>query len=158
MSLKTSVPISFASCSIGLPSHTLPQKLSAIASAGFQGIELAFPDLLAFANSHFGKTISEKDYDSLCEAGKEVRKLCEQHKLKIIVLQPFGNFEGWSEGSKERQDAFEKAGGWIKIMEAVGTDMLQVSWKLTCSLRMLEVSFATGAPPPVPCKAWHVRP
>lgn len=126
MSSKITVPIAFASCSVGLPRHTLPQKFSAIASAGFQGVELSFPDLLSFANSHFGKTISEKDYDSLCEAGKEVRELCEEHKLKIIVLQPFGNFEGWPEGSRERDEAFERARGWIRIMEAVGTDMLQV--------------------------------
>jgi len=47
--------------------------------------------------------------------------------LTIFVLQPFGNFEGWAEGSKERKDAFDRAKGWIRIMKSVGTDMLQAS-------------------------------
>ena len=42
-----------------------------------------------------------------------------------MMLQPFSNFEGWPEGSKERADAFGRACGWTRIMRAVGTDMLQ---------------------------------
>jgi sugar phosphate isomerase/epimerase len=42
------------------------------------------------------------------------------------VLQPFANFEGWSEGSVERAMAWKRAEGWMRIMEAAGTDMLQV--------------------------------
>jgi sugar phosphate isomerase/epimerase len=55
-----------------------------------------------------------------------VRALAAQYSLKIMMLQPFSNFEGWERGSKEREDAFARAKGWIKIMHAVGTDMLQV--------------------------------
>ena len=44
-----SLPLSLASCSIGLPRHTFHQKIEAISRAGFQGIELSFPDLLAHA-------------------------------------------------------------------------------------------------------------
>ncbi len=43
-----------------------------------------------------------------------------------MMLQPFSNFEGWSKGSKERADAFVRAKGWMRIMEALGTDMLLV--------------------------------
>ncbi|GKT52938.1 3-dehydroshikimate dehydratase [Colletotrichum tofieldiae] len=120
-------PLSFASCSIGLPRHTLEQKLDAISAAGFSGIELSFPDLQSFANRHLNKgNIADGDYASLCEAGKLVRELCAQKKLQIMVLQPFANFEGWPKGSKEREDAFNRARGWMDIMSAVGTDMLQV--------------------------------
>jgi sugar phosphate isomerase/epimerase len=42
------------------------------------------------------------------------------------MLQPFSNFEGWPEGSSEREDAWSRARGWRDIMSAVGTDMLQV--------------------------------
>ncbi|KAH6853088.1 xylose isomerase-like protein [Chaetomium sp. MPI-CAGE-AT-0009] len=38
----------------------------------------------------------------------------------------FSNFEGWPEGSQQRRDAFARAEAWIDIMEAVGTDLLQV--------------------------------
>ncbi|KAB5549465.1 xylose isomerase-like TIM barrel [Coniochaeta sp. 2T2.1] len=120
------VPLSFASCSIGLLRHTLHQKIEALSQAGFDAIELSFPDLQAFANRHFGRDVPDDDYVSLCEAGVEVRKLCAGHGLKVLVLQPFSNFEGWPRGSKEREDAFARARGWIGIMDAVGTDILQV--------------------------------
>lgn len=120
------VPVAFASCSIGLPKHTLHQKIEALSKAGFDAIELSFPDLQAFANRHFNRDVPDDDYISLCEAGVEVHRLCKGHGLKILVLQPFSNFEGWPKGSKEREEAFARARGWINIMDAVGTDMLQV--------------------------------
>jgi sugar phosphate isomerase/epimerase len=120
------VPVSFASCSIGRPKHTLHQKIEAVSQAGFDGIELSFPDLQSFANRHFDRDVAADDYATLREAGAEVRKLVAGHGLKILVLQPFSNFEGWPRGSKEREDAFARARGWIGIMDAVGTDILQV--------------------------------
>ena len=56
----------------------------------------------------------------------EIRKLCDERKLKIMMLQPFSNFEGWSKGSVEREEAFARATGWMEIMNVVGTDLLQV--------------------------------
>lgn len=66
------------------------------------------------------------DYDSLVAIGKQIKVQTAEHGLKILMLQPFANFEGWPHGSKEREDAFTRARGWLRIMEAVGTDMLQV--------------------------------
>ncbi|KAL2174225.1 xylose isomerase-like protein [Thermothelomyces heterothallicus CBS 202.75] len=125
-SCLTRHPVAFASCSIGLPRHTLHQKIEAIKEAGFDGIELSFPDLQAFANRHFGRDIAEDDYRSLCEAGKAVGTMCAGHGLQVLVLQPFSNFEGWPESSEERREAFARAEASIDIMAAVGTDMLQV--------------------------------
>ncbi|KAL8686729.1 MAG: hypothetical protein Q9218_006906 [Villophora microphyllina] len=122
----TSIPTCYATVSIGTPTTPLPQKLSAIAGAGFQGIELGFPDLLSFASQHHDREIKPQDFDALCDAGKEVAELCQKNGLKVVMLQPFANFEGWKEGSEEREDAFRRAKGWIRIMQAVGTDMLQV--------------------------------
>lgn len=121
-----SIPTSFTSVSVGTPSDPLESKLLAISSAKFQAIELGFPDLLSFASSFHKKEIKEDDYDSLCSAGEEVKKLCKKYNLGIMMLQPFSNFEGWPKGSRERDDAFKRAKGWIRIMQAVGTDMLQV--------------------------------
>ncbi|KAL9576978.1 MAG: hypothetical protein Q9212_006674, partial [Teloschistes hypoglaucus] len=121
----TTIPTCYATVSIGTPTTPLPSKLSAISTAGFQGIELGFPDLLSFASKHHNRDIKPQDFDALCEAGKEVKALCEEYGLKIVMLQPFSNFEGWEEGSEEREDAFRRAEGWIRIMQAVGTDMLQ---------------------------------
>jgi sugar phosphate isomerase/epimerase len=122
-----SIPTSFASVSLGTPEDLLEDKLKAISSAGFSAIELGFPDLVSFATLYHGKKIREDDYENLCQAGKEVKNLCEHYDLRIMMLQPFSNFEGWPEGSDERKDAFNRAKGWIMIMQAVGTNMLQVS-------------------------------
>ncbi|OQO07660.1 hypothetical protein B0A48_07357 [Cryoendolithus antarcticus] len=124
------IPIAYASCSIGCKaSHTLPKKLDAIAKAGFTAIELSMPDLLEFANQirdEGKREVGPYDFDELGRAATEVKKLCDSHNLKILVLQPFANFEGWPEGSPEREDAFTRLRGWIRIMQAAGTDMLQV--------------------------------
>ncbi|KAF6832711.1 3-dehydroshikimate dehydratase [Colletotrichum musicola] len=119
-------PLAFATCSLGQPNHTLSQKLTAIASAGFNGIELSLPDLQSFASQHFRKEVAEDDYTSLSEAATLVRARCKELGLEIMVLQPFSNFEGWPRGSQERQNAFERARGWVEIMSAAGTGMLQV--------------------------------
>ena len=124
-SLST-IPTSYATVSIGTPTHPLDQKLDAIAGAGFQGIELGFPDLLNFASKFHGKEIGNEDFPAICEAAKEVKQMCVKRGVKIVMLQPFANFEGWQPQSEERKDAFRRAKGWIQIMETVGCDMLQV--------------------------------
>ncbi|GAB7359446.1 hypothetical protein MBLNU230_g6094t1 [Neophaeotheca triangularis] len=131
----TNIPLAYASCSIGCKKeHTLPKKLEAIASAGFTAIELSMPDLLSLANQHLRPSqqadgpdeIGPYDYDDLCSVAKLVRTMCDAKGLKVLILQPFANFEGWPEGSDERKDAWRRAEGWVRIMEAAGTDMLQV--------------------------------
>lgn len=122
----SSIPRCYATVSVGAPSHPLDQKLKAIAAAGFTGIELGFPDLLSFASQKLGRDVGPQEFDILCNAGGEVKGMCEELGLKIVMLQPFSNFEGWKPQSEERKDAFIRAKGWIRIMEAVGTDMLQV--------------------------------
>ncbi|KAG4424805.1 hypothetical protein IFR04_002153, partial [Cadophora malorum] len=121
------ISLSFATVSVGSSSSPLEPKLSAISKSKFSAIELGFPDLLSFASTFHKKEIAEDDYDSLCSAGEQVKQLCEKYSLGIMMLQPFANFEGWEKGSKEREDACERAKGWIRIMKAVGTDMLQKS-------------------------------
>ncbi|MCJ1280398.1 hypothetical protein MMC21_008226 [Puttea exsequens] len=120
------IPTCYATVSIGTPFTPLPSKLHLIAAAGFQGIELGFPDLLSFASHNLGRDVGPQEFDILCKAGEEVKTLCEETGLKVVMLQPFANFEGWEPQSGEREDAFGRAKGWIRIMEAVGTDMLQV--------------------------------
>ncbi|KAI2610488.1 xylose isomerase-like protein [Hypoxylon sp. NC1633] len=121
------VPTCYATCSIGHEeSHTLPLKLKAIADAGFDAIELSMPDILSYGKMLNSQEPDPEDYGALVEISKEIRVQAKEHKLKILMLQPFANFEGWPKGSTERRDAFERAEGWMRIMEAVGTDLLQV--------------------------------
>ncbi|KAL9127640.1 MAG: hypothetical protein Q9217_003531 [Psora testacea] len=122
----SSIPTSYATVSIGTQKTPLPEKLGAIAGAGWQGIELGFPDLLSFASQNLGRDVGPQEFDLLCNSGKEVKRLCGELGLKIVMLQPFSNFEGWKPESEERKDAFRRAKGWIRIMEAIGCNMLQV--------------------------------
>jgi len=125
----TKLPTCYATCSIGhKPEHDLPSKLEAISAAGFEAIELSMPDILSYAEKLNGKQPDPKDFDTLVEVGKEIKKLTQKYNLKILMLQPFSNFEGWIKGKQDEQrnDAWERARGWSRIMEAVGTDMLQV--------------------------------
>lgn len=125
----TKLPTCYASCSIGhKDEHDLPSKLEAISSAGFEAIELSMPDILAYAKKLNGSEPDPKDFDTIVKVGSEIKKLVEKHKLKILMLQPFANFEGWVKGKhdEKRKDAWERALGWMRVMESVGTDMLQI--------------------------------
>jgi sugar phosphate isomerase/epimerase len=121
------VPLSFASCSIGCsPNDILPLRLQAISEAGFSAIELSFPDILAYGAHITGQEIAPDNYVAILSVSTEIRKLCEENGLKIMMLQPFSNFEGWVKGSMHREQAFARAKAWMEIMNVVGTDMLQV--------------------------------
>ncbi|CAO2648872.1 Nn.00g098210.m01.CDS01 [Neocucurbitaria sp. VM-36] len=124
----SSIPISYATCSLGSPSNPPPvlDRLHAISAAGFSAVELSFPDILSFGQTLLGHEVEPSNYDELCKVAAEIKKECDKRKLGIMMLQPFANFEGWPEGSDGRKDALDRAHGWIRIMQACGTDMLQV--------------------------------
>ncbi|GJN89361.1 hypothetical protein Rhopal_002341-T1 [Rhodotorula paludigena] len=120
------VVLCYASCSLGQPTDDLPSRLSHLASAGFSHIELSFPDLQAYASSSLSRDVGASDWDDLVRGAEGVRRLCDERALGVFILQPFGQFEGWPEGSKERREVWERVEGWIRIMKAVGTTTLQV--------------------------------
>ena len=123
-----SIPISYATCSLGSPNSPPPllDRLTAISKAGFSAVELSFPDILSYGQTLLGHEVEPKNYDDLERVAGAIKKECDNRNLGIMMLQPFANFEGWPEGSDERKDAFERLDGWIRIMRAAGTDMLQV--------------------------------
>lgn len=92
------------------------------------------PDLQAYAMQKLGgkssfQEISDEDgsgdVDKLLQVAREVKKMCQDLNLKVLCLQPFSEFEGYTD-SKKREAKFNKARVWMDVMEAVGTDMLQV--------------------------------
>ncbi|PTY37831.1 hypothetical protein BGP77_15260 [Saccharospirillum sp. MSK14-1] len=86
-------------------SGALPEKLDAIARAGFEGVELFENDLTAFDGS-----------------AREVGELIRERGLKLVTLQPFRDFEGL-EGD-DRRRAFDRAERKFDLMEELGTDLL----------------------------------
>src|SRR5690606_41407443 len=85
----------------------LPEKLAAIARAGFAGVEIFENDFLAFDGSP-------------ADVGRMVR----EHGLEITLFQPFRDFEGMPD--THRQRTFDRAERKFDVMQELGTDLLLV--------------------------------
>ena len=88
-------------------SGSLPEKLHAIADAGFTNVEIFESDLIAYHGSP-----------------KDVRKLCVDLGLKIITVQPFRDFEGYDE--PRRSKTFDRAERKFDLLQTLGADLLFV--------------------------------
>ena len=87
---------------------TLPDKISAIAAAGFDGVE-----------------VFEQDFITYNGTTKEVAKLIADHGLEIDLYQPVRDFEGLI--GDERQRAFDMIERKFDLMGDLGTNLLLVS-------------------------------
>ena len=88
-------------------SGSLPEKLEAIASAGFDGIEIFEQDFIA----HDGSP-------------QEVGKLVRSMGLEIMLFQPFRDFECLPEPLRSK--AFDRAERKFDLMQELGTDLVLV--------------------------------
>lgn len=88
-------------------SGEFPEKLAAIAAAGFGGVEIFENDFLAFDGSP-------------ADVGRMVR----DHGLEITLFQPFRDFEGMPEPLRSR--TFDRAERKFDIMQQLGTDLVLV--------------------------------
>lgn len=88
-------------------SGTLPEKLSAIAAAGFDGIEIFEQDFIAFDGSP-----------------RDVGRMVADHGLAITLFQPFRDFEGLPDPL--RRQAFDRIERKFDVMQELGTDLILV--------------------------------
>ncbi|WP_116653618.1 bifunctional sugar phosphate isomerase/epimerase/4-hydroxyphenylpyruvate dioxygenase family protein [Pelagibacterium sediminicola] len=88
-------------------SGTLPEKLSAIAAAGFDGVEIFEADFLTFDKTP-----------------EDVAAMARDHGLDITLFQPFRDFEGLPEPL--RQAAFSRAQHKFDLMERLSTDLVLI--------------------------------
>ena len=88
-------------------SGDLKEKLAAIASAGFDGVEIFENDFLAFDGTP-------------ADVGAMVR----DHGLKITLFQPFRDFEGMPEPHRSR--VFDRAERKFDLMQQIGTDLMLI--------------------------------
>src|SRR6478735_1052461 len=95
---------SIATVSLG---GTLVEKLQAIAAAGFDGIEIFENDLLYFDGSP-----------------AEVRRMAEDLGLRILLFQPFRDFE--AAPRPRMQKNFDRAEAKFDVMEQLGADLMLV--------------------------------
>ncbi|KAI0038872.1 xylose isomerase-like protein [Auriscalpium vulgare] len=127
----SAIELCYATSSAGMhPSHNLPLKLRAIAGSGFKLAEIAFPDLEAYAaQNHSGyqkiDNAGRGDIDLLCEVAREIEALCVELGMKVLAVHPFSEFEGYTD-AKKREDGFDRAQAWFKVLAALDCQMLQV--------------------------------
>jgi 4-hydroxyphenylpyruvate dioxygenase len=88
-------------------SGTLPEKLQACAAAGFDGVEIFENDLLYFDGS-----------------ARDVRKMVTDLGLKILLFQPFREFEGAPRNRWQRN--IDRAKRKFDLMAELGTDKILV--------------------------------
>lgn len=88
-------------------SGTLTEKLTAIADAGFDGVEIFEQDFIA----HDG---------SAADVGRMVR----DHGLEITLFQPFRDFECLPEPLRSK--AFDRAERKFDLMQELGTDLVLI--------------------------------
>jgi len=95
---------SIATVSLG---GTLLEKLQAIAAAGFDGVEIFENDLLYFDGSP-----------------AEVRTICADLGLRVLLFQPFRDFEAAPRGRMSKN--FDRAENKFEVMEQLGADLMLV--------------------------------
>ncbi|MFO2464630.1 bifunctional sugar phosphate isomerase/epimerase/4-hydroxyphenylpyruvate dioxygenase family protein [Pseudomonas sp. 15FMM2] len=88
-------------------SGTLPEKLEAIAAAGFDGVEIFENDLLYYDGSP-----------------REIRQMCADLGISITLFQPFRDFEGCRRDRLVRN--LERAERKFDLMQELGTDLVLV--------------------------------
>ena len=88
-------------------SGDLPEKLAAIAKAGFSGVEIFENDFLAHDASP-----------------KEVGQMVRDNGLDITLFQPFRDFEGMPEPHRSR--VFDRAERKFDLMTELGADLMLV--------------------------------
>lgn len=88
-------------------SGELPEKVEAIARAGFDGVEIFENDFLAFDGSP-----------------KDVGRMVRDFGLEITLFQPFRDFEGMPANLRHR--TFDRAERKFDVMQELGTDLVLV--------------------------------
>ncbi|PCK86769.1 3-keto-5-aminohexanoate cleavage protein [Rhizobium sophoriradicis] len=88
-------------------SGELPEKLDAIAKAGFDGVEIFENDFLAFDGRP-----------------TDVGRMVRDRELEITLFQPFRDFEGMPEPLRSR--AFDRAERKFDVMQELGTELILV--------------------------------
>lgn len=88
-------------------SGTLPEKLEAIAAAGFDGVEIFENDLLYYDGSP-----------------RTVRQMCADLGIAITLFQPFRDFEGCRRDRLQRN--LDRSERKFDLMQALGTDLVLV--------------------------------
>ncbi|WP_246705267.1 bifunctional sugar phosphate isomerase/epimerase/4-hydroxyphenylpyruvate dioxygenase family protein [Rhizobium sp. RM] len=103
---KQNMPLRTSIATVSI-SGEFPEKLAAIAKAGFSGVEIFENDFLT--------------YDA---SPRDVKRMASDFGLDITLFQPFRDFEGMPEPHRTR--ALERAERKFDIMGELGTDLMLI--------------------------------
>ena len=116
---------------------SLEEKVTALAKAGFDGVDVYMWGLVPYTEHMFNRKLSQKnvfdfsftkeDWKLLIQAAERLGTLCNSHNLKVISAVCLFEAEGWPQESEQAAKARENLQQWSSLMTAIGTDMLVVS-------------------------------
>jgi sugar phosphate isomerase/epimerase len=139
------VPVACCTLAVGFPgAASLPEKLEAIAHAGFDAVELGFPDLQEHAR-HIqgvrregegeGAETAADSWSSLGKAAEDLKNLVDNLGIKVLTIMPFGGYGGAFKDAKHSREAeLERADRWFDLLDKLDGDILQVCHQLEPSL------------------------
>lgn len=112
------------SASLGQASlHGFDHKIQRAANAGFQAIELFYPDL---EHEAIRLSNSEKPSDdNLLVAADHVYQICQAHNIDIITLQPFMFYDGLIDRTQHAR-MLDKMRLWLRLAARLHTDTIGV--------------------------------
>ncbi|KAK5049522.1 hypothetical protein LTR84_004451 [Exophiala bonariae] len=113
--------------------HELEPKIKATAQAGFEAIELFYEDIKL--PSRRQTNITRPFQENLYSNARLFRKLCDQYGLKVIVFQPFKNYEGLLSKSRH-EEKLAKAMVFFEICQILGADILLIPSMFHTSLEI----------------------
>ncbi|OCF60344.1 hypothetical protein L486_03026 [Kwoniella mangroviensis CBS 10435] len=137
------IPIGYATPSLGLnPAHSLEMKFDAMAQNGWKNVELGFGNYVAWVQSQVDLPPStcpeewkvddepspsdHEIWDALYSHAPKLKSLAETHGLRLLMLQPLNQFDGWPKGHEREEWVKEKAKKWIELCKKLRVEYLQV--------------------------------
>lgn len=98
----------------------LPEKIAAIAKSGFRAIELCIDDLMAYVEYE----AEEINRENVLMVAKQIKKMCDDHEIKIISLTRFDLSNiGDEDKLQTRMAAFCN---WLDMTEIFGTNLIVI--------------------------------
>ncbi|KAL1837618.1 hypothetical protein VTJ49DRAFT_3579 [Mycothermus thermophilus] len=125
MPYKLAIPsMSLGRCAAG---HSFINKMDAAKKHGYQGIELAFEDLVGVARELSGEALMPEgpSYNLQLATAAHINAICKARGLEIICLQPLAQYDGLID-HEEHARRLEQVDFWFQLAKVLETDLIQV--------------------------------
>lgn len=126
----STIKVAVASNSLGKSTagHTIDAKLEAAKSHGFDGVEIAFECLDAYAA---GISSVASQEDRLRAAATHVHEKAMSLSLQLIALNAFRDFDGLR-NPNDTNERLKEAHLWCQLCQIMHIPIIQVRWLPYC--------------------------